>query len=170
MCDNGGIYSLAGFAYQMKVFILQILQLQRGNVLEYETIDDVALKMTADNIDKHEDQLCSVLTTTSRKAIQVKRTNVTNSVAKKVLKNWILADKSNNDIEQFVLVTDRDISTDIFDNLDADAIYTEVISTKSKKSIDAKVKLIGYSEENLKLKIQDIISKANIQKLSLIHI
>lgn len=164
MCDNGGIYSLAGFAYQMKVFILQILQLQRGNVLEYETIDDVALKMTADNIDKHEDQLCSVLTTTSRKAIQVKRTNVTNSVAKKVLKNWILADKSNNDIEQFVLVTDRDISTDIFDNLDADAIYTEVISTKSKKSIDAKVKLIGYSEENLKLKIQDIISKANIQK------
>ncbi len=109
MCDNGGIYSLAGFAYQMKVFILQILQLQRGNVLEYETIDDVALKMTADNIDKHEDQLCSVLTTTSRKAIQVKRTNVTNSVAKKVLKNWILADKSNNDIEQFVLVTDRDI-------------------------------------------------------------
>ena len=66
MCDNGGIYSLAGFAYQMKVFILQILQLQRGNVLEYETIDDVALKMTADNIDKHEDQLCSVLTTTSK--------------------------------------------------------------------------------------------------------
>lgn len=49
-----------------------------------------------------------------------------------MLKNWILADKSNNDIEQFVLVTDRDISTDIFDNLDADAIYTEVISTKSK--------------------------------------
>ena len=164
MGEIGGIYSLAGFSYQMKVFILQILQLKRGSVLEYETIDDVALKMTADNIDNYEDELCSVLTTTSRRAIQVKRTDVTNSVAKKVLKNWILADKNNNDIEQFVLVTDRDVSMNIFANLDKDAICTEVISAKGNKSIDAKVKLIGYSEENLKLKIQDIVSKSSVQK------
>lgn len=65
MDDKGGIYSLAGFAYQMKVFILQVLQLKEGHKLEYETIDDVALKMEAEKIDDHEDRLCSILTTTS---------------------------------------------------------------------------------------------------------
>lgn len=109
MGDNGGIYSLAGFAYQIKVFVLNVLELKNGYTLEYETIDDVALKMAADKLDEHEDDLCSIFTTTSRRAIQVKKTQVTNSIAKKVVKNWILADKNNADIEQFVLVTDRKV-------------------------------------------------------------
>jgi hypothetical protein len=37
--DNGGIYSLAGFAYQIKVFVLSVLELKNGYTLEYETID-----------------------------------------------------------------------------------------------------------------------------------
>lgn len=105
MGDNGGIYSLAGFAYQMKAFTLQVLELKSGYTLEYETIDDVALKMTADNMDEHEDEVYSILTAVRRKAIQVKKTQVTKSVAKKVVKNWILADNYAN-IEQFVLKTD----------------------------------------------------------------
>lgn len=83
MGDNGGIYSLAGFAYQIKVFILQVLELKIGYTLEYEIIDDVDLKMTADKMDEYEDELCSILTATSRKAIQAKKTQVTKSVAKK---------------------------------------------------------------------------------------
>ena len=51
MGDNSGIYSLAGFAYQIKEFVLQVIELKNGYTLEYETIDDVALKMTADNMD-----------------------------------------------------------------------------------------------------------------------
>lgn len=94
MGDNGGIYSLAGFAYQIKVFVLNVLELKNGYTLEYETIDDVALKMAADKLDEHEDDLCSIFTATSRRAIQVKKTQVTNSIAKKVVKNWILADKN----------------------------------------------------------------------------
>lgn len=39
MGDNGGIYSLAGFAYQIKVFVLSVLELKNGYTLEYETID-----------------------------------------------------------------------------------------------------------------------------------
>lgn len=164
MGDNGGIYSLAGFAYQIKVFILQVLELKLGYTLEYETIDDVALKMTADKMDEHEDELCSILTATSRKAIQVKKTQVTNTIAKKVVKNWILADENNEDIEQFVLVTDREVAMDVFVDLDVDEILEEVNAATGNKSIDAKVKLLGYTEAELKQKVRDIVSKASIQK------
>lgn len=164
MGDNGGIYSLAGFAYQIKVFVLNVLELKNGYTLEYETIDDVALKMAADKLDEHEDDLCSIFTATSRRAIQVKKTQVTNSIAKKVVKNWILADKNNADIEQFVLVTDREVDMDMFVDLDVDEIFKEVNAATGNKSIDAKVKKIGYSETELKQKVRDIVSMSSIQK------
>lgn len=164
MGDNGGIYSLAGFAYQIKVFVLNVLELKNGYTLEYETIDDVALKMAADKLDEHEDDLCSIFTATSRRAIQVKKTQVTNSIAKKVVKNWILADKNNADIEQFVLVTDREVDMDVFVDLDADEIFKEVNAATGNKSIDAKVKKIGYTETELKQKVRDIVSMSSIQK------
>ena len=151
MGDNGGIYSLAGFAYQIKVFVLNVLELKNGYTLEYETIDDVALKMAADKLDEHEDDLCSIFTATSRRAIQVKKTQVTNSIAKKVVKNWILADKNNADIEQFVLVTDREVDMDAFVDLDVDEIFKEVNK-------------IGYTEAELKQKVRDIVSMSSIQK------
>lgn len=164
MGDNGGIYSLAGFAYQIKVFVLNVLELKNGYTIEYETIDDVALKMSADKLDEHEDDLCSIFTATSRRAIQVKKTQVTNSIAKKVVKNWILADKNNADIEQFVLVTDREVDMDVFVDLDVDEIFKEVNAATGNKSIDAKVKKIGYTETELKQKVRDIVSMSSIQK------
>lgn len=164
MGDNGGIYSFAGFAYQIKVFVLNVLELKNGYTLEYETIDDVALKMAADKLDEHEDDLCSIFTATSRRAIQVKKTQVTNSIAKKVVKNWILADKNNADIEQFVLVTDREVDMDVFVDLDVDEIFKEVNAATGNKSIDAKVKKIGYTETELKQKVRDIVSMSSIQK------
>lgn len=164
MGDNGGIYSLAGFAYQIKVFVLNVLELKNGYTLEYETIDDVALKMAADKLDEHEDDLCSIFTATSRRAIQVKKTQVTNSIAKKVVKNWILVDKNNADIEQFVLVTDREVDMDVFVDLDVDEIFKEVNAATGNKSIDAKVKKIGYTEAELKQKVRDIVSMSSIQK------
>ena len=164
MGDNGGICSLAGFAYQIKVFALNVLELKNGYTLEYETIDDVALKMAADKLDEHEDDLCSIFTATSRRAIQVKKTQVTNSIAKKVVKNWILADKNNADIEQFVLVTDREVDMDVFVDLDVDEIFKEVNAATGNKSIDAKVKKIGYTEAELKQKVRDIVSMSSIQK------
>ena len=164
MGDNGGIYSLAGFAYQIKVFVLNVLELKNGYTLEYETIDDVAMKMAADKLDEHEDDLCSIFTATSRRAIQVKKTQVTNSIAKKVVKNWILADKNNSDIEQFVLVTDREVDMDVFVDLDVDEIFKEVNAATGNKSIDAKVKKIGYTETELKQKVRDIVSMSSIQK------
>lgn len=162
--DKSGIYSLGGFAYQMKLFILLLLQLKNGYTLEYETIDDVAMKIPAEKLDEYEDQLCSILTTSSRKAIQVKKTLVTEAVAKKVVKNWILAEKNNTNIDEFVLVTDRDTTTGALTNIDADEIYAEVTKATGTKSIDARIKLLGYSKDYLKTKVVDIVSKATIQK------
>lgn len=162
--DKGGIYSLAGFAYQIKVFILNILQLKNGDVLEYETIDDIALTISEKDFDKYEEKLCSVLTTDRKTAIQVKRTKVTKKVAKEVVKNWILADANNDNIDAFVLVTNRDTDIDIFSKIDMEAIFKEVATAVGKQSIESKVKLIGYSEEELKHKIINIIANATIQK------
>lgn len=170
MGDNGGIYSLAGFAYQIKVFVLHVPELKNGYTLEYETIDDVALKIAADKLDEHEDDLCSIFTATSRKAIQVKKTQVTNSVAKKVVKNWILADRNNANIEQFVLVTNREVDMDVFVGLDVDEIFKEVNAAVGNKSIDAKVKKIGYTETELKQKVRDIVSMSSIEKYENIDI
>ena len=83
---------------------------------------------------------------------------------KKVVKNWILADKNNADIEQFVLVTDREVDMDVFVDLDVDEIFKEVNAATGNKSIDAKVKKIGYSETELKQKVRDIVSMSSIQK------
>ena len=164
MGDNGGIYSLAGFAYQIKVFFLQILDLEIGAMLEYETIDDIALRLTAEQIDEHEDDLFSVLTTSSSKVIQVKKTKVTKAVARRVVKNWILTEKSNDHIKEFVLVTNwKDTPKVLGDLVDANEVYNEVSGALESKSLDAKIKRLNYTEIELKQKIEDVLSRTDIQ-------
>lgn len=164
MGDSSGIFSLAGFAYQIKVFILQTLEVDKGCTLEYETIDDVALKMDNSDIDKYEDKLCSVLNVEKKKAIQVKRTKVTNCVAQKVVKNWILADENNKDIDEFVLVTDREVDENIFGSIDIDMILQDINMSNGCKSIEAKIKKLGYDEAKIKEKIKNIVKRSHIQK------
>ena len=41
--NSSGIYSLAGFAYQIKVFVYYLSQLREGYSIGYETYDDVSL-------------------------------------------------------------------------------------------------------------------------------
>lgn len=167
MCvnDKGGIYSLAGFAYQIKVFILYILQLKPGCILEYETIDDVALKkITANQIDEYDEQVCSVLVSDTKTAIQVKKTKVTETVAKRVIKNWILVDKKHKPIDEFVLITDKEVDSDVLKKINASEIYDEVIATTEKKSLDAKLKAIGYTKNEFESKVADIVSKSTVQQ------
>lgn len=50
--DKSGINCLAGFAFQIKVFAYYSLLLQKqGDSVEFETIDDVNVKITDNNID-----------------------------------------------------------------------------------------------------------------------
>lgn len=43
MKSNGGISSLDGFAYQIKVFVYYLEQLQENMEIGYETYEDVAI-------------------------------------------------------------------------------------------------------------------------------
>jgi len=164
LCENdkSGIYSLAGFAYQIKVFVLQLPQLKAGEVLEYETFDDVALRTTSDMLDEYEDKFYGLLTANEKKAYQVKRTQVTPSTVKQVVKNWFLADQNNGGISAFELVTDRKVDKEVFNKIEVTEVVTEIMTTTEKKSIDAKIKTLNFSEEELENKIKYIISHATI--------
>ena len=89
---------------------------------------------------------------------------MTKSIAKRIVKNWILVDKNNTDVEQFVLVTDREVSKDIFNCLDINEIFEEINAADGKKSLDVKVKSIGYTKSELEQKVQNIVSKIIIRK------
>lgn len=41
LLNDSGLSSLSGFSYQIKVFILRLTQLQQGQRVEFETLDDV---------------------------------------------------------------------------------------------------------------------------------
>lgn len=43
LLNDSGLSSLSGFSYQIKVFILRLTQLQQGQRVEFETLDDVAV-------------------------------------------------------------------------------------------------------------------------------
>lgn len=116
------------------------------------------------NVNGYFRSLCSVLTAGKKRAFQVKKTKVTKSIAKRIVKNWILVDKNNTDVEQFVLVTDREVSKDIFNCLDINEIFEEINAADGKKSLDVKVKSIGYTKSELEQKVQNIVSKIIIRK------
>ena len=42
--NNSGIFSLSGFAYQIKVFIYYMALLQKNQQIEFETLEDVNIK------------------------------------------------------------------------------------------------------------------------------
>lgn len=85
--DESGINSLGGFAYQIKVFVSYMLSMDEGMQAEFETVDDIAIsKMTSDIIDDNEDKFRNLIVSANGiKAIQVKRTSITEKVAKQVL-------------------------------------------------------------------------------------
>lgn len=107
--DESGINSLGGFAYQIKVFVSYMLSMDEGMQAEFETVDDIAIsKMTSDIIDDNEDKFRNLIVSANGiKAIQVKRTSITEKVAKQVLFNWMLLEKSGKTITNYILFTDK---------------------------------------------------------------
>lgn len=103
-CNNAGLNSLAGYSYQIKVFIYLLTQIKNGQQVEFETLDDVAVTSIkakdtiADSCLKY-----SVDADSSVQVFQVKQTNVTEAVGKKVLYNWLLALNRKPTISKFTL-------------------------------------------------------------------
>lgn len=76
LLNDSGLSSLSGFSYQIKVFILRLTQLQQGQRVEFETLDDVAVRSLSSK-DSISDSCFKwkVDETSSIEVFQVKQTN-----------------------------------------------------------------------------------------------
>ncbi len=106
--NDAGLNSLSGFSYQIKVFILKMTQLKENQQVEFETLDDVATRsLSADNtVTDFCIKRYVAAESSGIEVFQVKQTDVTKSVARKVLYNWLLAYNENSDITSFHLYVD----------------------------------------------------------------
>lgn len=142
--DKSGINSLGGFAYQIKVFVLYMLSMDENMQAGFETVDDVSIKkITPETVDDNEDKFKNLIVSSKgTKVIQVKRTAITEIVAKQVLYNWILLEGSNKGITDYILFTDGSYeNNDIVFSVSAEELYLEVLNTKkTQKATIAKVK------------------------------
>lgn len=99
--------------------------------------------MTPDIIDDNEDKFRNLIVSPNGiKAIQVKRTSITEKVAKQVLLNWMLLEKSGKTITNYILFTDKSYkNSDIVFDVSAEVLYEEILnSKKSEKATITKVK------------------------------
>lgn len=133
--DYSGINSLRGFAFQIKVFVLYMLELKDGMRLEFETIEDVNLKrIKADNIDENSENFRSnLINAETNQAIQVKRTTITKDVAMKILLNWILLESSSRNVSKYILLTDSAYNnTDIIFDCNLEELFQKTIKSSQK--------------------------------------
>lgn len=162
--DNSGINSLSGFSYQIRVFVYYMLLLKDNMQIEFETIEDVNIKkIKPDEIDDYDENFISKISGKGCNiAIQVKRTNITDSVAKKVLLNWILIEASENVVTKYVLFTDQQYKNeDILFNKSAEELFECIKqSKKNAKAIITKVKKIFKNDyKNFEMKYNSIKDK-----------
>lgn len=146
--NNSGILSLAGFAYQIKVFIYYLSDLEEGYTIDYETYDDVALNKSDTDKEKQESKLHTyngLLNSHSGiTALQVKHTSISTEDYEKILFNWILLESNALNVEKYILCVDKQYENkdNVFSNnlkLLFDKITT---TTKTNAALITKVKNI----------------------------
>ena len=169
LLNDSGLSSLSGFSYQIKVFILRLTQLQQGQRVEFETLDDVAVRSLSSK-DSISDSCFKwkVDETSSIEVFQVKQTNVSESVRRQVLYNWLLAYNQKPDISKFTLYVAQgySINEKAFTN-DSEKEYQTIIeSDKAVTALVSRVKQI-YKDDLTKFKrdYQTICSKSTIECL-----
>lgn len=148
MVDNGndqsGLYSLSGFAYQIKVFFYYAMLLKNEHSsIEFESLDDIAVK-NVEKFDEYDTNFISKIEEENDpyQIIQVKYTKITEKKTKDVLLRWILALKSYSNIKKFTLFTDEKYSNENFINkISAKELYKYVCSAKKEKSNSIKSKI-----------------------------
>ena len=141
---ESGIKSLGGFAYQIKVFTYYLSRLQQKDQIEFETLEDVNIRtVQKEEIDEKSDSYkCIMREQESNVAIQVKRTNISNASAEKILYNWLLVEKSRENISKYVLFTDEIYENqDIIFNRDTKKLFDKIkASKKNGNALITKVK------------------------------
>lgn len=144
MPDSSGIYSLGGFAYQIKAFLTYLLSLEENMEAGFETLDDVTVKnITPLKIDENEDIFRNMIVAPDGiKAIQVKRTSINDAISKQIILNWMLLEGAGESITDYILFTDDAYNNkDIVFDITAEDLFDEVLSSqKTLKSSIGKVK------------------------------
>lgn len=130
--DASGINSLAGFAFQIKVFVYYTFKLKKGMQIEFESLDDVNIKNF--NYTKIDSNSQSFVTKFKEKnsnvAIQVKRTKINKSIAQQVLLNWILLESSEKNISEYILFTDQSYGNkDILFSRNKEKLYQYIMDS-----------------------------------------
>ncbi|MDM5336369.1 hypothetical protein QUF84_03865 [Fictibacillus enclensis] len=134
--DDSGINSLRGFAYQIRVFIYYLSQMDKDQQIEFETLEDVVIKNNYDSekIDSTSSSFCSYFKTSKEtKVVQVKRTKINTKTKDKLLFNWLILQSRNPSISKYILYTEDEYSnsSEIFYNSPKD-LYKKVIASNSK--------------------------------------
>lgn len=166
--DKSGLVSLGGFSYQIKVFAMLATELKEGETVEFETFDDLAKsKVSLENFDD-KINACIVKSVT---AYQVKRTNISDDVAKNVLYIWILLEDSSANIEKYVLFTESSYGNeDLINKIDIDLFVQEIESSDKRKNANiskAKAVLEKIGKDKFKEIVKKIISKYEMISQSL---
>lgn len=147
--SNAGLNSLSGFSYQIKVFIYRLTMLTPGQQVEFETLDDVAVR-SLPNADTVSDSCLkwSVNNNLAVEVFQVKQTNVTEKVGRQVLYNWLLAYNQRPEITKFILYIagGYKFSAAAFTN-DPKVEYENIISSnQSENALVSRVKKIYFGD------------------------
>ena len=149
---SSGIHSLAGFAFQIKVFAYYALCITQINeFVEFETLDDVNIKITPKNIDKKVDSFTfNANYTNENNLIQVKKTKLVQDDFNKTLYNWIL--QTNESITKYILFSDGEYNNiDLMFNETVEELYNKAINTKKTKANAIEVQIRNRYNENFKL-------------------
>ena len=163
--NNSGIYSLAGFAYQIRVFIYYLTQLQDNYSLGFETYDDVALQRTDIDSTVQEGKLQTyngILNSPSGiTALQVKRTALSSDDYEKVLFNWIILNNSSSNVEKFVLLVDKSYgNSDSVFPTNFRSLYNKIVNSSSNRNaLITQVKEIINNDYKLFTKLCKSIKK-----------
>ncbi|AVQ37749.1 hypothetical protein C7M56_03245 [Clostridium botulinum] len=134
---DSGIRSLAGFAYQIKVFIYYMSVLKKNEYIEFETLEDVNIRnVQSEEIDrKSTSYKCVMRNIEKNVAIQVKRTSISTESAKKILYNWLIIEKSHDNINKYILFTDEEYENkDIIFDIDVKELFDKVNNSNSKSN------------------------------------
>lgn len=154
--DKSGINSLAGFSYQIKVFISLTASLKQNKEIGFETLDDATVSTNLDDLN------ANILTDTI--AIQVKNTIMTKNTAFSVFLNWVLLENSDYHVSKYILYTPTQTEEDFIQTLDIDN-FVKIIkdSRKKRNSHEYKAKQILLLSENKFIKkCNDIKQKYNV--------
>lgn len=153
--DKSGLYSLSGFAYQIKVFFYYAMQLkEEHSSIEFESLDDISIK-NIDKFDNYDTTFVSKIDDerSTYQIVQVKYTKVTEKKTKEVILRWILALKSHSNIKKFILFTDEKYSNKNFINeISAKELYRYALSFKKEKkgSVKSKIKTLFFTDGTYK--------------------